>query len=84
MGDASAETKAVMDAIGGLLDHVGLAYTDIVRVDVHLADLDDMPAVNAAFAGYFEGTAYPARTTVEAARLVENSLVKITIIAHRR
>ena len=84
MGDASAETKAVMDAVGALLHHAGLSYGDIVRVDVHLSDLDDMQAVNAAYEGYFEGTSYPARTTVEVARLVENSLVEITVMARRR
>jgi enamine deaminase RidA (YjgF/YER057c/UK114 family) len=84
MGDAGAEAKAVMDAVGALLRHVGLTYSDIVRVDIHLSSLDDMQAVNAVYEGYFEGTSYPARTTVEAARLVENSRVEITVMARRR
>lgn len=84
MGDTAAETEAVMTAVGRLLGEVGLGYADIVRVDVHLADLGDMPAMNAAYARFFEGGPLPARTTVEAAALVEGSRVEITVMARRR
>ena len=84
MGDTAAETEAVMIAIGRLLNEVGLGYADIVRVDVHLADLADMPAMNATYGGFFESMGLPARTTVQAAALVEGSRVEITVMARRR
>ena len=84
MGDITLETEAVMTAIGGMLETIGLTHSDIVRVDVHLIDLDDMPKMNAAYARYFEGGPYPSRTTVQAARLVEDSRVEITVCARLR
>jgi 2-iminobutanoate/2-iminopropanoate deaminase len=49
-----------------------------VRVDVHLANLDDFDAMDAAYGEFFEAGEQPARTTTESRRLFGNSLVEIT------
>ncbi len=84
MGDITTETESVMIAIGSLLETLGLSYADIVRVDIHLADLDEMDRLNAVYGQYFEAGKFPSRTTVQAARLVEDSRVEITVCAQMR
>jgi len=78
LGDVAAETRAVLDTIGNILDELELDRDRIVKVEVHLADLDDFDAMDSAYAAFFEGKRYPARTTVESNRLYGGSKVEIT------
>jgi len=84
VGDVAAETTAVMDCIGRMLDKVGLGVSDIVRTDVHMVDLDAMSAMNAAYAAFFPNGDYPARTTTQSAALFGGCQVEITCVARRR
>ncbi len=78
LGDVGAETRAVLSAIRDTLDEIGLAMDRIVRVEVHLADLDQFDAMDAAYREFFEAGNYPARTTTESKRLFGDSRVEIT------
>jgi 2-iminobutanoate/2-iminopropanoate deaminase len=83
VGDAAAETRTVMTAIAGVLDRLELTLAQVVRVTVHLVDLDDMPAVDGVYGGFFAAGQFPARTCVEVSRLVGGCRVEITAIARR-
>lgn len=83
LGDAAAETRAIWTAIGNILDELNLTKERIVKVEVHLADLDDFDAMDAAYREFFEGNAYPARTTTESKRLFGGSKVEITCQVRR-
>ena len=83
LGDVGKESRAVLSAIGRILNEVGLDMGRIVRVDVHLASLDDFDAMDAAYREFFEADNYPARTTTESSRLFGGSLVEITCMARR-
>lgn len=78
LGDVAAETRAVLTAVRDTLSEIGLGMDQIVRVDVHLADLDDFDAMDGAYGEFFGAGSYPARTTTESRRLFGNSLVEIT------
>jgi 2-iminobutanoate/2-iminopropanoate deaminase len=78
LGDVSAETHAVLTAIRDMLAEIELGMDRIVRVDVHLADLDDFDAMDRAYGEFFDAGALPARTTTESKRLFGNSRVEIT------
>ena len=84
LGDVRAETRLVMAAICELLGTLGLGPEDIVRVDVHLVDLDEMAAMNEVYTGFFSGRALPARTCTESAKLYGGSRVEITCQARLR
>jgi 2-iminobutanoate/2-iminopropanoate deaminase len=84
LGDAAEETRAVLNAIDGALKEIGLDMSRIVRVDVHLASLDDFDAMDAAYRVFFEDGLYPARTTTESGRLFGGSRVEITCMARLR
>ncbi len=81
LGDVGQETEAVMNTVSSILDELGLSMTDIVRADVHLSNLDDFDAMDAAYKLFFESAEYPARTTTESPRLFGGSKVEITIQA---
>ena len=83
LGDAAAETRAVLQTIGKILDELKLSRDRIVKVEVHLSDLDDFDAMDAAYRDFFDGKDFPARTTVESRRLFGGSKVEITCQVRR-
>jgi 2-iminobutanoate/2-iminopropanoate deaminase len=78
LGDVGAETRAVLSAIRDILAEIELGMGRIVRVEVHLADLDDFDAMDTAYREFFEAGSYPARTTTESRKLFGDSRVEIT------
>ena len=84
LGDVAAETRVVMAAISEMLKEVGLSFEDVVKADVHLADLSDFDAMDTAYREYFPPRAYPARTTTESPRLFGGSKVEMTVQARLR
>ena len=84
LGDVAAETRVVMAAISEMLKEVGLSFEDVVKAEVHLADLSDFDAMDAAYREYFPPTVYPARTTTESPKLFGGSKVEVTVQARLR
>lgn len=84
LGDAGAETIAVMRLISEILDELDLKLSDVVRTDVHLSTLDDFDAMDAAYRTFFEPGRYPARTTTESPRLFGGSRVEVTCMVQLR
>ena len=84
LGDVSAETSVVMGAISDMLKEVGLNFEDVVKAEVHLADLSDFDAMDAAYREYFPPKVYPARTTTESPKLFGGSKVEVTVQARLR
>jgi len=77
LGDVAAETRAVLETIGAMLDELDLRRERIVKVDVHRADLDDFDAMDDVYREFFDNRDFPARTTVESRRLFGGSKVEI-------
>lgn len=84
LGDVAEETRAVLNAIDGMLKEIGLDTGRVVRIDVHLATLDDFDAMDAAYREFFDEGRFPARTTTESPRLFGGSRVEITCMARLR
>ena len=81
LGDVAAETELVMSAIRDMLADIGLGLDRVVKVEAHLADLNEFPAFNDAYRRFFEEGRYPARTTTESRRLYGGSRVEVTCMA---
>ncbi len=79
-GDIAAQTRRVLENIGALLAAGGLTYADLVRTTVFLADMNDFAAMNEVYRTYLTEP-YPARSTVEAARLPRDARIEIDAIA---
>jgi len=79
-GGVEAETRQVLDNLGAVLAAAECSYGDVAKVTVYLADMNEFPAFNAVYAGYF-GTEPPARATVGVAALPRGARVEIEAVA---
>ena len=79
-GDIAAQTHRVFKNLGAVLAAGGRSFADVVRTTVFLADMNDFAAVNAVYGEYFTQP-YPARATVQVARLPKDARVEIDLIA---
>jgi 2-iminobutanoate/2-iminopropanoate deaminase len=79
-GDIGAQTRRVLRNIGALLQAGGLSPAHVVRTTVFLADMNDFGAMNEVYREFF-AEPYPARSTVQAARLPRDARIEIDVIA---
>jgi 2-iminobutanoate/2-iminopropanoate deaminase len=79
-GDVTAQTDRVLRNLSEILEAAGSGLGKVVKSTVFLKNMSDFPAMNAVYGKYF-GSAPPARSTVEVARLPKDVLVEIDVIA---
>jgi 2-iminobutanoate/2-iminopropanoate deaminase len=79
-GDIRAQTRQVMQNMGELLRAGGADFSHVARTTIFLADMNDFATVNDIYASYFTEP-YPARATVQVARLPKDVRVEIDAIA---
>jgi 2-iminobutanoate/2-iminopropanoate deaminase len=79
-GDIQTETRRVMENIGALLAAAGLDFSAVVRTTVFLADMNDFAAMNDVYGKFFREP-FPARATVQVARLPRDARIEIDVIA---
>ncbi len=79
-GDIAAQTERVLRNLSEILEAAGSGLGKVVRATVFLKNMNDFEAMNAVYGKYF-GSAAPARSTVEVARLPKDVLVEIDVIA---
>lgn len=81
---ASPEEQAwlTLENIRTVLEVHGLTAAQLVSTTVYLKNINDLAAVDAAYARFFKG-APPSRTVVEVARLPRGVLLEISAIAGR-
>jgi 2-iminobutanoate/2-iminopropanoate deaminase len=79
-GDIQAQTRRVLQNVGALLEAGGLSFQAVVRTTVFLADMNDFAAMNEVYQTFFSEP-YPARSTVQAARLPRDARIEIDAIA---
>lgn len=79
-GDIEAQTRRVLQSIGALLEAAGLSFDHVARSTVFLADMNDFAAMNDVYRTFF-AEPFPARSTVQAARLPRDARIEIDVIA---
>jgi len=79
-GDISAQATRVMENIKALLAAAGADFSKVVRTTVYMVDLAEFAAMNEIYAKYFTQP-YPARSTVQVARLPRDVRVEMDVIA---
>jgi 2-iminobutanoate/2-iminopropanoate deaminase len=79
-GGISAETHQVLRNLAAILAAGGSSLTEVVKTTVFLADLTEFSAMNSVYETYFQPP-FPARATVQAARLPRNVRVEIELVA---
>ena len=79
-GSIAAQTHRVFQNLGAILEAAGASFDQVVRTTVYLADMNDFAAMNEVYGQYFKPP-YPARATVQVARLPKDARVEIALIA---
>ncbi len=79
-GDIAAQARRALQNVGALLEAAGFCFSDVARTTVFLADMSDFEAVNDVYRTFFSEP-YPARSTVQAARLPRDARIEIDAIA---
>lgn len=78
--DVVAQARQVFRNLGAVLEAAGASLDDVVKTTVFLVDMDEFAVVNAIYAEHFREP-YPARSTVQAARLPQDARVEIEVVA---
>jgi len=78
-GDVEAQTKQVMKNIGAVLKKANANFNQVVKTTIFIKNMGDFPKINAIYGEHFQKP-YPARSTVEVARLPKDVLVEIEVL----
>ncbi|MFC4426592.1 RidA family protein [Deinococcus navajonensis] len=81
-GGIEAQTEQVMANLRAVLEAAGTDLARVVKTTVFLADMNEFAAMNAVYERHFPAP-YPARSTVQVARLPRDVRVEIEVIAER-
>ena len=81
-GGIQAETRAMLENVGRLLDAVGLTFADVVKCTVYLRDFADFGAMNTVYREFFQTDA-PTRATVGVTALAADYSIEIEVMAAR-
>jgi 2-iminobutanoate/2-iminopropanoate deaminase len=79
-GGIGPQTQAALENIKKIVEAAGLQMTDVVSVNVYLADIAEFGEMNKVYKTFFPEPR-PARATVQVAALVSNARIEITAIA---
>ncbi len=81
-GGIAAETRQLLRNFSTILEACGASLSDIIKVQVYLADLESFQEMNAVYVEIM-GEEPPARITVGRADLVLGAAVEMDCVAYR-
>jgi len=81
-GGLPAETRQAFENIKRVLTSAGLGFEHVIKVQVFLMDINDFAAMNAIYGQMFVAP-FPARTTVQVAKLALDARIEIDFVARR-
>ncbi len=79
-GGIVEQTIRVMENIGAILATQAVGFQHVLETTIFLADMADFKAVNEVYGKYFTGE-FPARATVQVAKLPLDVRVEIKVMA---
>lgn len=80
-GGMEEATRQVLDNIEAILLAANSSLNEVVRVDIFLKDLNDFQKMNEEYKKHFTHANFPARQTVEVARLPLDASIEISCVA---
>lgn len=75
-----AETFRVMENLRAILAEAGYTFDNVLKTTIFLKSMDDFAKVNEIYGSYFTAD-FPARETLEVARLPKDANVEISVVA---
>lgn len=80
-GSVEIELKQILKNIDALLNAAKISRENILKCSIFIKNMDDFNLINNVYADYFKEP-YPARETVEVARLPKDVNIEISFIAY--
>lgn len=77
------ETKRVMTNLEAVLNEANLKFSDVVKTSIYLKSMENFEVVNKIYASFFSDY-FPARETIQVAKLPRDVNVEISMIAVRQ
>jgi len=74
------ETQQVMSNMSAVLAEAGMTFDNVIKTSIFISDMDNFSRINEVYAQYFTAN-FPARETVEVARLPKDVNLEISMIA---
>jgi len=74
--------EVAMDNVAKVLTEAGVGLNEVVKVQLYLTNLGELPALNEVYGDYF-GQPLPARTAVGVAALPLGASLEIEVVAAR-
>jgi 2-iminobutanoate/2-iminopropanoate deaminase len=81
-GNVELQITQVMKNISAMLEAAGANFSQVVKTTIFLKNMGDFPKVNPIYGEYFKAP-FPARSTVEVARLPKDVLVEVEVIVKK-
>lgn len=82
ISEISEATHQVMKNLNAILTEAGSSFSKVIKTTIFLKNMDDFSVVNEIYASYFTDGVYPARETVQVAKLPSDVKIEISMIAH--
>ncbi len=82
IGDVAVQTAQVLNNLKAVLEAAESGMDKVIKTTVYIKNMNDFPVINRVYETYFSQP-FPARSTVEVARLPKDVLVEIEAIAYR-
>jgi len=79
-GSIEDQTRQVLKNLGAVLEVARSSIDKVVKTTVYLLDMNDFSRMNQVYGEFFKPP-YPARATVQVARLPRDAKVEIEVIA---
>ena len=77
-----AQSRQVMDNIGGVLKSAGLSFNDVVKCTVMIDDIKQWGDFNKVYVTYFPAGKFPARSAFGADGLALGALIEVECWAY--
>ena len=82
--DFLSQLDGTFDGLRSTLAEFGLSLTDLVKVNVWLKHIEDLPVMEQRFTAYFEKDHFPARMTATTQFIDGDCLLMIDGVAFRK
>lgn len=80
--DIESEAHRVMKNLKALLTEAGLNFEHVIKATIFIKDMNDFSKINGIYASYLSEP-FPARETVEVARLPKDARIEISVVAKK-
>lgn len=80
-GGIEEAARQVLDNLEAILKAANSSLNEVVRVDIFLKDFNDFPKMNEIYKRRFTNENFPARQTIQVARLPLDASIEISCIA---